>query len=823
MATQKPDLTRVWANGAPPANVVDPDTTTPGKVNAGWQAEVPPFEHFNFLQKWFTQGLAYNNEQGINEWDTDTLYPVDGITKGSNGFIYVSQIEQNGNDPVSDDGTNWKVFITPDKYSGAVNVITFGAVLDGVTDDSSAVISAIATGKKVYFPSGICRILATVSNSDTILGMLDNFSADGEILIELDAGVHNLTQQIVCRSSDLSKVTILGASPTLMNTTGQYHSGSAKNWLVTTAVDNAATIEIGDFITYDPLTGTDNFYGAAGLWKVTNKVGNNITFKSTNHSATLQGGTTSTANLRVYKTVVKFIGSDGFRFEVSQPLARFDQVIVEGDWDVAAVTGTTGTHGIITSSPVVTPGGDSNETYNSQGIVTLGPSFGVYGFGEQGIALSGRTAGVMNFVYSCANRKRGIYAEASSVRGKFMNCSGNGEDGFISDTVGYLQCAFSKAVGNGLNGFWSTNNSLVACATSVSASNITNGFEARGLTRMASDLCEAYENGGAGFSASDGGMIDADNAIADGNTGDGYVAVSGGIIDADNSTSTNNLEGYDSQLGSNIRAGGSTASGNAGGDYKPKANGLMLGSSGDIYPSDQEFGSVQNFTTDRAHNVEKTISSLGNVTYSIDGVKIIELKSGVQHVLYNPANNHTMEHTVSSIGDGFIGLDGTVNIVIKNGQEFKPNTDDVVILGSATNRWSTVFAGTGTINTSDSRLKTEPKSLLQAEISAAKDLSKEIKSYKWLNAIENKGDDARLHIGLTVQRAIEIMESHSLNPMLYGFICYDKWDDKTAELDGEGNVLTEAVEAGDRYGFRYSELSMFILAGLNARLEDAGI
>lgn len=113
MATQKPDLTRVWANGAPPANVVDPDDTTPGKVNAGWQAEVPPFEHFNFLQKWFTQGLAHFNEQGIGVWDVDTNYPVDGMAKGSDGNIYKCIVEQSGNDPVGD-LTNWELYIGPD-------------------------------------------------------------------------------------------------------------------------------------------------------------------------------------------------------------------------------------------------------------------------------------------------------------------------------------------------------------------------------------------------------------------------------------------------------------------------------------------------------------------------------------------------------------------------------------------------------------------------------------------------------------------------------------------------------------------------------------
>ncbi len=107
VATVKPDLTRVWAEGAPGANVVDPDTTTPGKFDDGWLAEVPPFEHFNFLQKLFTQGLAHNNEQGINLWDTTTDYPVDALSKGSDGIVYISIVTPNvGNDPTSSP-TDW--------------------------------------------------------------------------------------------------------------------------------------------------------------------------------------------------------------------------------------------------------------------------------------------------------------------------------------------------------------------------------------------------------------------------------------------------------------------------------------------------------------------------------------------------------------------------------------------------------------------------------------------------------------------------------------------------------------------------------------------
>jgi hypothetical protein len=107
MATEKPNLTRVWAKDAPTPNVVDPDTTSAGKVAEGWQAEIPPFEHFNFLQKWFSQGLAHINEQGIAVWDPNTTYPKGGIVKGSDGSVYYAISEQSNNNPTTDDGTYW--------------------------------------------------------------------------------------------------------------------------------------------------------------------------------------------------------------------------------------------------------------------------------------------------------------------------------------------------------------------------------------------------------------------------------------------------------------------------------------------------------------------------------------------------------------------------------------------------------------------------------------------------------------------------------------------------------------------------------------------
>lgn len=140
-----------------------------------------------------------------------------------------------------------------------------------------------------------------------------------------------------------------------------------------------------------------------------------------------------------------------------------------------------------------------------------------------------------------------------------------------------------------------------------------------------------------------------------------------------------------------------------------------------------------------------------------------------------------------------------------------PEADNTRTLGTAPLRWSTVYAGTGTINTSDAREKTSVRPLITNEINAAKALSAEIGAYKFLDAVAAKGAAAREHIGMTVQRAIEIMTANGLDPFNYGFVCYDAWSDVLG--DGE-----QTQTAGDRYAFRMDELMMFIARGFEARL-----
>lgn len=162
----------------------------------------------------------------------------------------------------------------------------------------------------------------------------------------------------------------------------------------------------------------------------------------------------------------------------------------------------------------------------------------------------------------------------------------------------------------------------------------------------------------------------------------------------------------------------------------------------------------------------------------------------------------------------FVTSDASMGVVLHPYLKYlNPVTDNDFNLGSASNRFANVYAGTGTINTSDERLKTNFTSITDAEKQAALEIKQSIKRYQFTDSVDAKGDKARYHWGVGAQTVASIMSKHGLDASDYGFFCYDEWGADEV-LDDEGNIITQKVEAGNRYGIRYDELIMFILASI---------
>lgn len=123
-----------------------------------------------------------------------------------------------------------------------------------------------------------------------------------------------------------------------------------------------------------------------------------------------------------------------------------------------------------------------------------------------------------------------------------------------------------------------------------------------------------------------------------------------------------------------------------------------------------------------------------------------------------------------------------------------PTADNTLTCGTAPNRWKEVFAGNNVINTSDARVKTAPRKMTDAEIAAAVALSENVGIFQYLDAVAEKGEAAREHVGMTVQSAIAIMEAHGLDPHRYGFICHDEWPEETAEAEDPAGDIVRVSE-----------------------------
>jgi hypothetical protein len=162
----------------------------------------------------------------------------------------------------------------------------------------------------------------------------------------------------------------------------------------------------------------------------------------------------------------------------------------------------------------------------------------------------------------------------------------------------------------------------------------------------------------------------------------------------------------------------------------------------------------------------------------------------------------------------FTGSVYTVVFNLNDDLSVTPGADNTQTLGSASNRWSVVYAGTGTINTSDSREKQQVRDLLDAEKAVAVRLKGLLKAFKFNDSVETKGDDARIHFGVVAQDVKAAFEAEGLDADKYALFCYDEWPDVAEVLDEEDNVVIPAQAAGNRYGIRYEELLTFIIAAI---------
>jgi hypothetical protein len=225
---------------------------------------------------------------------------------------------------------------------------------------------------------------------------------------------------------------------------------------------------------------------------------------------------------------------------------------------------------------------------------------------------------------------------------------------------------------------------------------------------------------------------------------------------------------------------------------------------------------------------------VGDVDFSQTGDRAFAFEFG------GTSTSHSLRLTNDS-GD-------SINLVVEGNiasqGEMFPLTDNSQSSGRAGNRWSELFAGTATVNTSDGREKTDVLALTNKEMQAWSNV--QWITYKWIEAKSKKGDAARTHAGAIAQQVQAAFEDQGLDAFSYGLLCYDVLTktEVIVEKDAEGSTVYETYKEADgtpasrpreieievplkeldgsykyRMGLRYSECFAFEAAYNRQRLD----
>jgi hypothetical protein len=166
---------------------------------------------------------------------------------------------------------------------------------------------------------------------------------------------------------------------------------------------------------------------------------------------------------------------------------------------------------------------------------------------------------------------------------------------------------------------------------------------------------------------------------------------------------------------------------------------------------------------------------------------------------------------------------GTTSNPIVDGSAVTGIHDNKTSMGNAGFRWTQLHAATSTIATSDINLKDDIEDLSQSERNAASKIKNSIKKYRWKDAKEQKGENARIHVGVIAQEVQKIFEDEGLDAHRYAIFCEDTFWKGEEEMGSEGETRMmpvtsqtekEGYEKVTRLGVRYEQLLAFIISAL---------
>ena len=155
------------------------------------------------------------------------------------------------------------------------------------------------------------------------------------------------------------------------------------------------------------------------------------------------------------------------------------------------------------------------------------------------------------------------------------------------------------------------------------------------------------------------------------------------------------------------------------------------------------------------------------------------------------------------------------------------HTKDMMLKPDGTWTWD----GTACQIISDQRLKQQIAEIDDKLLDAWEDVN--LVQFKYNDAVDQKGNTARLHTGYVVQQIDSACKSHNVDISAYGLYCHEEYPEETEEVEVEqadGTKVKERKvirEANEHYSLRYTEALVVeckylrrCIARLTARIEQ---
>ncbi|WP_230845862.1 glycosyl hydrolase family 28-related protein [Yersinia intermedia] len=163
--------------------------------------------------------------------------------------------------------------------------------------------------------------------------------------------------------------------------------------------------------------------------------------------------------------------------------------------------------------------------------------------------------------------------------------------------------------------------------------------------------------------------------------------------------------------------------------------------------------------------------------------------------------------TLNITGPGTLSMS---NFAVSSGGVVRGATPNTAYCGDAAHPWAGGYTQTGFSITSNMLDKQDIKLFTDEILDAWGHV--DWYSYRLIDAVARKGEQARSHAGLLAQEIMAVFQTYDLDSENLGLVCYESWPESVEIIDGK----EVTVPAGDSYSVRYTE-ALCIEAAFNRR------